>query len=584
MNLRLEVHLTDAVGQTPEGGGSWRAIVKDGNTLRHDTGVLPYQGNTWTADLPISATWTHASLQLDPDRYAAQGVQVNPSAGGVYRNNSAARIVLDGGNTRLRLDLPLLRIREAPGVQIPSTPKPGDDPKAAWLTTSKSQTRAISLRYREVNVNDWPNARKTRMVTPGPAPSAVLDDPDHPDWGRLHHQDRSSDPSTAGAPLVLEYGEVGRTSATEPRFLVGIWAPAPAGSSAVPAWRDMVAFYHPSTAKTWFPADTYPFRNHYPYPVSSNTQVDPSHPDRLFQPYVNLALKYMFGHWSHFVDKDRQLVLVTPILPHPLPGPNPAKPSRDENEYGLPFRAQSGLARLLTEVNLFLHQRRYGWSGTNLDDWWGARAPMGQPRSPAEVPTFFLDERAAPQVRRVAVAAFSSSSQLLEAALTTKDLPSAARYTGRNWGVPDVRKALLEPWMETWCLDPLLGKTTVQAPVFEKNLMKWWSESESRRFLLANSGTTGGSNPGALYPAIRTASSALRKRSKSDPNRNAEAWWGPNQRWIGMFCSNPYLSAVADVLVPWPPFTAHPSSDDAHAFMHVLAVGLALGWSTLGRP
>lgn len=582
MTLQLDVRLVDAVGQSPEGGGTWRAFVKNGNALLHDTGMQPYQGSTLAVSMPITGPWSHISVQVKPDNYAPQGVTVNPSSGGVYRNNASVKVALDSSGTGLRLELPLLRVREAPGVQVSVDPKPGNDLKAAWLSTS-STTGSLSLRYREAHVTDWLMRLGVRMVEPGPAPSAVLDDPDAPDWDRFRYRDGASDPTTAGAPLLLEYGAVGSNVGREPTFLVGIWASSSSGPGAVPEWRDMVAFYHPSTAKTWFPASSYPFRNNYPYSVTTNTQVPEGDKDRIFQPYVNLALKYPFGRWSRLLGGDRKIVMVIPILPHAAPGPNPKQPSQDELDYGLPFRTQSGMDRLLTEVNLFLHQRRYGWSGVKLDDWWGARAPTSQPPSPADSTNFFPDERPAPQRRRTALATFSSSSPLLDFALRTTNL-SSMHYPTRLWGVPDVQKSFQPNWVETWCLDPLLGKTTVNPSQFEKSLMTWFNGAQNRRFLLANSGTTGGGNPSALFPAIQKLSTHLRRRAKGDAKRSAEVWWGPDSRWIGMFCSNPYLSAVAGVTSPWPPFNAHPSDDDAHAFMHILAVGLALGWSTLGRP
>ncbi|MFE7909969.1 hypothetical protein [Streptomyces albogriseolus] len=582
MSLQLDIHLVDSVGGTPVGGGTWQVTVKNNTTPLHATVMTPYQGSTITMTLPVSGTWTHASVQLKPNRYAPQGVTVNPTPTGLYRNNASAKVVLDASHTRLRIDLPLLRIREAPGTQAPKPPKPGDDLKAAELSLPKDP-RGAPLRYREVHANDdWLTPVTARMVTPGPAPTAVLGDADAADWDRFLHRDRASKPATDGAPLLLEYGEVGSARGPEPTFLVGIWAPSSAGAVGAPKWRDMIAFYHPSTAKTWFPATTYPFRDRYPYSVTTNTQVLPEHPDHIFQPYVNLALKYPFGIWSRMVDEDRKIVIVMPVLPHPAPGRDPAKQSQDQLEFGLPFRTQSGMARLLAEVNLFLHQRRYGWSGTNLSDWWGTKAPTSAPPSPADATSFFPEEPDAPGIRRVAMAGFSQSVALLNSALQTVDL-STPRYSKTLWGVPDARKTMQENWTETWCLEPFLGKSTVHSAEFEKNLMAWLDVAEKRRFVLAKRIATVDGSPGALFPTIRNLSAFRAHRAKAQPDRFGEVWWGHNQRWIGMFCSNPYLSAAANVLSPWPPFEAHPSDDDQHAFMHVLAVGLALGWSTLGR-
>ncbi|SOD65156.1 hypothetical protein SAMN06272781_0015 [Streptomyces sp. 1222.2] len=504
----------------------------------------------------------------------------------MYRNNATAKVMLDSSGTSLRLELPLLRIREAPGVQVAADPKPGADLKAAWLSTSSRPTGTVSLRYRETHVTEWLNEGNARRVTSGAGPSGVLQDPDAPDWGRFWFQDRHSKPVDDGAPLLLEYGAVGSNVGREPTFLVGIWASSPPSSGGVPTERDMVAFYHPSTAKTWFPTTSFPFRSSYPYPVTVNTPAlenDPKDPDRIFQPYVNLALKYSLGRWSPFVANDQKMIIVVPIMPHVTPGRNPAKRSQDELENGLPFRTQSGMSRLLTEVNLFLHQRRYGWPGLKLDDWWGMKKPTGQPLSPADSTSLFTDERPAPKMRRIALATFSSSSPLLNTALTTVNLASM-HYPPHLWGVLDAQKSFQPHWVETWCLDPFLDNNSVQAAEFEKNLLSWFHSSQSRRFVLANSGTTGGGNPGKLYPTIQKLSSTRTRQATTDAKRFAEVWWGPDMRWIGMFCSNPYLSAATDVTSLFPPFTAHPSGDDAHGFMHVLAVGMALHWTALGRP
>jgi hypothetical protein len=257
----------------------------------------------------------------------------------------------------------------------------------------------------------------------------------------------------------------------------------------------MVAFFHPSTAKTWFPVSAYPFRQGYPYTVSLNTPVTANGPDRIFQPYVNLALKYGSGQFSPYHLGGRQAVFVLPILPHPLPK-NP-----DSLEYGLPFRTQSGLGRLLAELNLFLHQIEYGRSNL-LNRWSGQDAPSGIRTAPADEKHFFLDERAAPPLRRVATMGFSASSLQLDNLLATEDL-NHPRYRAPRWGASKNLSAFKAAWLETWALD-LFFETTVLRAQFERDLLNWFGRNESRSFIFSNSGTTtGGADPSALYAEIR---------------------------------------------------------------------------------
>src|SRR5262249_55185707 len=153
-----------------------------------------------------------------------------------------------------------------------------------------------------------------------------------------------------------------------------------------------------------YPPVAYPFHDPYPYIVGENPNVQSNDPDHIYQPYVNLALRYFVGEWSPYTLAGNEAIFVVPIFPNPVA----SKPDKDE--YGLPFRTTAGLARLIIEVNLFLHRIRYGFSGGNFDHWCGSRPPIVAPSSSSV-------ETAAPTLRKVAVAGYSAATTLLDVLL-----------------------------------------------------------------------------------------------------------------------------------------------------------------------
>jgi hypothetical protein len=567
MTLDVEVRLTDAVGAAAVGDGSWQLIVRNNGAPVHDTGSVAYTGAVLAASLPVT-TWTHLKIVVTPARYAAANVELNPSTTGPYRDDTLTT-VRDLGVASAKIDLPLLRVQEAVGLVPPSPPQPGKPLAGPWLKTPTGKTTAV---YRELLVTSWLASRSLTtwlMDTKGGRNTGPLGDPDRPGWDRFNTRGRATDPSTAGAAMLLEYGEVG-TTATGARFLVGIWAPARPSSGSVPTWRDMVAFIHPSTAKTWYPPVAYPFRPLYPYVVGDNPNVPTGDPDRTYQPYVNLGMRYLVGEWSPYHLNANEAVMVSPVFPNPVP----AKP--DSDEYGLPFRTPAGLARLMAEVNLYLHRIRYGFSGVTFDRWWGSRSIAPPNSTSVEVKV--------PPLRRIAVAAYSASTTQLDALLSGQAL-SNGRYPGDTWGVPGATlDQFTAAWRETWCLDLLTGSTTVRAATFEGHLDAWVRARQERRFLMGGSGTTGHDDPDKLYPTLAAASTSVSVQSTSEPRRHARLWRGPDDKWMGVFCTNAYLSASAPDPLPWPVFPVSPSDDDAHGFMFEIASGFAISWTTVGVP
>lgn len=565
MALDVEVRLTDAVGAATVGGGTWQLVVRNNGAQVHDSGVVAYTGTVLSATAPVAA-WSHVAVTVTPARYAPVAVELNPSASGSYRDDTLVVIRrLDAAAAKV--DLPVLRIREAVGESPPGPPKLGSPLVGPWLATIPRTTRRV---YRELLVTPWLAKRPDVRSVTDSGRAGPLGDPDQPDWDRFNTRRRAADPATSGAPLLLEYGEVGSSSAAGPRFLVGIWAPVRLPGAGTPTWRDVVAFIHPSTAKTWFPPVAFPFRPLYPYAVGDNTNVPQGDPDRTYQPYVNLAMRYLIDAWVPYELAGNEAIFVTPVFPNPVPK------HPDDLEYGLPFRTPAGLARLLLEVNLFLHRIRYGHPGETLDRWWGA-ATSSPPHSSS------VDARA-PALRRVAVAAYSASTTQLDALLRGEQL-SNMRYPVDAWSVPAAALDQFDAaWRETWCLDMLTGATTVAAATFERHLLDWVNRRSGRRFVMGGSGTTGHDDPDRLYPSLAKASTAITVQSTTEPRRHARMWREAGGKWLGMFCTNAYLSAATAQPGIWPPMQAAPSDDDAHGFMFHIASGLAFGWTAVGTP
>jgi hypothetical protein len=534
-----------------------------------DSGVLSYSAAKLTTTMPGSVVWTHLQVSVTPARYTATSVELAFPSMGIYRDDPLLVIKTLQADAA-EFDMPLLRVREAAGIVPTTTPKVGDKLPGPWLQNLPGKTTVV---YRELLANaGWlrVSSNVTTMFDSSPT-TGVFAIPDSDGWDRFNTRNRNADPANAGAMLLLEYGEVGSNRTGGPTFLVGLWAPARQSSVSTPAWRDMGVFIHPSTAKTWYPPVAYPFGAPYPYGVGDNTTVPAGDPDRIWQPYVNLALKYLFGEWGRFYLAGNEAVWITPIFPNSVPQ------HPDDLEYGLPLRTPSGLARLLAEVNLYLHRIRYGFSGTNLDQWWGARTLTARTSSSVDAK--------APPLRRTAVAAYSAATPQLDALLVNEPLRNQ-RYPVGFWGVPAaVLDQFQNAWLETWCLDLLADSTTVLPATFEDHLKRWVDAKSARSFYMGGSGTTGHTDPDAHYPMLSKASAAnLKVQSSIDARRHAAMWRGPGKQWTAVFCSNPYLSAAALDTKRWPVFPVAPSPDDAHGFMFRITSGFILASTNVGVP
>ncbi len=570
MTIIVSVDLVDAVGVPAAGGGAWNVVVSNNGAVLQETGWAGYTGAKPVAMLDNGlhsfGPWTHMNLSFKPNLYAPAAVTLNPTPTGDYRDDTLTT-VKTLNQTAVYIQMPLLRLREPEGVIPPSQPHPGDRLAGPWLQLPPGQ--AIPL-YHEICATDW-MANLSNLTTlfdsnPTTGPFAL---PDNDGWDRFNNRVKSFQPLKAGAAMVLEYGEVGANGSGGPRFLVGLWAPARLTTNT-PTWRDVITFIHPSTEKTWYPPVAYPFRAPYPYGVGDNTNAPSNNPDRTWQPYVNLALRYLVGELAPYRLDGNEAVMISPVFPHPGSSPS------EQELYGLPFRTPAGLARLVAEVNLYLHRLHYGLSGFTFDRWWGkARA------TPTLYNSFAMVKP--PDLRRAAVAAYSSSTAQLDPLLTGQPL---IRYAANVWGAPDpVVKAFNDAWLETWCLDLLADSTTVPAATFEQHLKDWVNAKSERTYIMGGSGTTGHNDPDTHYPQLSKASASnVPVQSPTVANRHGRLWRGPSGKWKAIFCTNEYLNGTTADTKHWPPFPVAPNSDNAHHFMFRLTSGIAVQETKVGVP
>jgi hypothetical protein len=571
--LKIDVALVDVYGMPAVGGGTWQVTVTGAPVALN--GPVTYARSSLSVTLAVSS-WTKIEIEIKPDRYARANFELSPGTSDPYRSDTLVT-VKSASQSDVSVELPLLRVREAPGDFPTSVPKMGSNLKGPWVSRPPANMFAARTQpvYRELLENNWlltlPNITS---VEDSSSTTGVFGDPDKDGWSRFYTNRRGVVPIMLGAPMLLEYGEIG-TSPAGPRFLVGIWAPNRL-SSTIPTWRDVVVFQHPSTAIEAYPAVAFPFRDPYPYVVGENSALPQGHKDRSYQPYVNLALRYFVGEWIPYHRENNEAILVMPILPHPLPQ------QPDVREYGLPFRTPEGMLRLISEVNLFLHRIRYGFSGTNLIAWWGSTGTNEPTRNSVTTVA------APPTLRKLAVAAYSGATLRLDTLLTNERL-SNSRYPNSLWGRGTLLATLNEffdAWVETWGLDLLAASTTVPAATFEQHLKAWLDGKSNRRLLMGGSGTTGHSNPDTHYPTLaKAATSRISAQSTSAPGRHAMFWKGPGaDPWKAIFCTNAYLSATNLDPSQTPQFPVSPTDDEAHGFMFRIASGFAFGETRVGVP
>ncbi|GAA5025797.1 hypothetical protein ACFQRL_12545 [Microbacterium fluvii] len=572
MPVRVTVGLADAVAVAAVGGGTWSVTLSDNGRPVASQPPTPYSGAVLTATL-AAASWSSAVIEVNPVRYAPLRLTVSGRDQSVYRDDPLS--VVTAGADALVVSTRLLRLRESRGVPISPQPDPGIL-TGPWLTASGNPALP-SVVYGDLRMQSFGALPSLEALSPPAAGGTVFADPDAPGWGRFNRITKTNlDMNRAGAPLLLEYGDVG-SSTSGARFLVAIWAPAHDARKA-PTEHDFVAFLHPNTSKPPFPPAGHPYRSGgYPYgvvPVPPPKGEQPS--GRTFQPYVELAMRYLVGSWAKYRWPGNSAVVVMPIMPGAPPLAKGQTAGDDQLDYGRPFRDRSGMWRLVEEVKFFLHRVRYGLSADALTRWWGAGS--GPPVSTTVTTPI-------PGTRRIAVAAYSASSVQLVPLLTSE--AQGRRFDAALWGPsPTVQAVADQAWRETWALDPFTkAGESVGSDVFEKALLAWLGENNERRFVLGASGTTTATDLVTRFPALAAAATRRPVLRGSDPSRRAEFWAGPSNRWVAFAASNPYLTAAAPPTPPTlPTYPAFRDDDIQHAFMFELATGFAFNWTTVGRP
>lgn len=577
--VTITVTLVDATGEPAQGGGTWQVELYKDRTRVGGAGPGLYETASLGASIalgqeyaPIGA-WTKLVLTVIPNRYAPIVVSAElESNGTVYIDDALTTAKISDITAALRV--PLLRVRPATGVEPTAPPNVGSPLAGPWLVpVPRSQPKRS--RYKaldELSGMGWstPGGLVLKRLEDRQGDTSPLNSPADPNWGRFTTQSSSPpiltpDLASAGAPVVLEYGEVGADVRLGPAFLVGLWAPK-LKSSNTPDSRplDFVAFIPPKTVLADYPPDAYPYRKAYPYVVAQDSDL----PNNLYQPYVRLALKYLTGVLAPYGLVAKQQIILTPVFPHP-------KNERDPN-FGQPFTSRPGLARLTREVAQLLARMQYQSQGPTGTGWWGTEEPVAH-RVTTPQPT--------PPAGRLAVASYSAGAAELTRLLTNTQLANS--YPRQFWGVSDQQLALaMTGWIETWCLDLETDSTTVAAADFDNALTRWLGEGPARRFIIGGSGTTGGGHWSVMYPRIHAKSGVTAVPSGGPPA--AFVWRGPEAKWLAVFCTNSYLTASTPAAGAWPSFPMsanNPGTRDgqmAHDFMFTITTGLAIAWSQVG--
>lgn len=568
--LNIEIQLLDVWNEEPIGQGEIAVIIKKLATqVFVVTPPTRFQKGKAKIQAGVSDDWTEVRIDITSDSYARQGVVLQRQQGTntFYANNL---VDVDFQGQTLKVKLMLIRVRLAPGI-VPSTMLAvGQDPKAALLEISSGKNV-----YRDISRRNLLTRRPVRWVDFTVEPNIIFDDLDSANWGRFQYESASSNPLADGASLLVEYGGVGNgVSINDPKFLVALWVPS-IELTTKESWRDIIVFFHPSTANGKFPISPWPYKDHYPYEVAVDTTTTSS--NNKFQPYVDLGLRHLVGQWTPFHNNLNRAVCIAPI--YPAPPPNASK-----TEFWLPFCTPEGLYRFIQEVNCFLEHFKFAnptignWNGEISDRVNLKPSPADNirfaPRQPIQIT----------RLERVATAGFSASSMPLHRLLSDEKLSLSTNFPKKLWSGNAENFAKL--WKQLWALDLIYGNTTVPSATFESSLLRWQSQHPSdRSFALFHSGTTGGASPQQLYTRWKPGKKIMVSDKTGNKNRKGQLWLG--KEGYAVFASNPLLRA--DVPLPPQPsglpiFPEFPdptaSDDDVHGFMYQIALGFQLLVST----
>jgi hypothetical protein len=558
----LTLEAVDVVGNAPQTPAIFdiRIFGRDGSQILEEVGLtLPHL-------LDVPSEFGRFELTVKHADFVQVEVTIRfDRAGGRSWNNRGCHLTsLTSSSAILRIVLG--RIRQSPIAEAPSKKTPGEQGGVFYPNGSPAPRSYLGMDL----AFDHLKPVIVLKDQPGP-PSTMLGDANLNDWGRFSTASPWKEQLRGkGGFLFLEYGGPGNWGAREPRFLLAVWVPDLATSHSTNGL-DCVLFYTPSTATALYPESAYPYRNNYPY--IATLAKDEANKDILIQPYIQLAMRYMFTNFAlapALHASARPALLVLPIFPH--------SPDKTPKDMWQPFNSQEGVHRMLLEIVHFLHAFGYGASGADFRGWQGASAPAdGLIATPAPSVLLTQDSKA-PEIRSLSIAAFSSGVSGLLPVLTNKGLVDTAKYKKELWS--GSAKEFNDKWREIWCLDLTLDpkRTGFRTGRIDKDLAAWQASGNDRRIRIYHSGFTLTSRVALEYPTFdkRQSSTVTSVTSNAAASLTASDRRDADGKSSLIFCSTSYLRAVTAPTGSTPSFPQVSEGPiRVHPFMAEIAFGHA---------
>ncbi|MGA5418006.1 hypothetical protein ACPMJQ_29345 [Streptomyces pseudogriseolus] len=544
--MSVRVKLVD-VRQTEVSGDAQvltTIIKRDGTRAQSEVVHSP----TTPVAITPAADWEAVEFKVRHPNYVTLSLRIALQPDGTFSwNDPCSRVDRQGADATLAI--PLSRIQYAPG-QLPTFgPTTGGE---KGVVVNQGQGRPQTYAGLGGVLLPVEHLRLLEDITGSDGrPQCILNPHDPDGWRRLSTTEVSSlDLTKKGGFLWLEYGSIDVTRLNEPRFLIALWAPDPAAVVKDDAV-DMLVFFSPSTATTFYPVSRYPFRDQYPYQAHKDVSVDPEtgekHPAKV-QPYVVLGSKYLFTPTflaAQSIASEKPPLIVMPIFPHVHP--------KQQGHVWQPFRSKAGLHRLLLEICQFLQRESYNSTSFGFSRWNGAVAPIAGAEPPPFRPAYTQVNRKQLAIRQIIVSGYSSASTGLIKLLKEDSISaSTGEYPAELFAADHAE--FDKRWQEFWTLDFNLDpkRTGVKIQEYEKLLLAWLSR-DSRRLRIYHSGwTTGNVEPSKFYPQLRKALTVPPRlmQTKAEPERWGEEWRDPSGRWSALFFSSSFLWSESPSRVP----------------------------------
>lgn len=491
------------------------------------------------AAITPAADWATAEFKISHPNYVVHSWTLRFEANGkFFWGDPCIRVDQQGPDTVLTI--PLGRIQHAPG-QLPSFGATAGGEKGVVIAQGSGRPQTyVGTAVAQLPVGPLRLLEDFRGSDG--LPQCILNPHDPDGWRRLSTDETASvELGKKGGFLWLEYGSVNASQLKEPRFLIALWAPNPADAVKDDAV-DMLVFFSPSTATTFYPVSNYPFRDQYPYEGHKAETVDPETGEKhsaKVQPYVILGFKYLFSPTllaAQNIASNKPLLMVMPIFPHVHP--------KQERHMWQPFRSKAGLHRLLLEICQFLQREGYNGPSFGFTRWNGAVAPIaGTPPLPPP-PAFSQVNRKQLAIRNIVVSGYSSASAgLIRLFKEDAISASAAEYPPELFAADPAQ--FDKRWQEFWAFDFNLDpkRTGIKIQDYEKMLTDWLRRGTRRLRIYQSGWTTGDMEPDKFYPVLRKllASRPRLLKAPIEPARWGVEWRDPAGHWSALFFSSAFL-------------------------------------------